>query len=127
MADVIQGANIGVADPLAPGNTLKINPDGSINVDTTTGPGAGAGSTKQVTVDNSGTTVVVAARADRIAVMITNLGTTDVYLGFATGLTTGTGDLLPGIKGASVTIPTTAEVFGVVAAASQAVSVMEIY
>jgi hypothetical protein len=83
--------------------------------------------TSQVTVDSSGTTVVATARKSRTAVMVTNLGTTDVYLGVATGVTTLTGDLLVGIKGASVTMAYNGVVYGVVSASTQAVSVMEIY
>lgn len=79
----------------------------------------------QVSVTTS-STQVVAARATRKAVRITNLGTTDVFIG-VTGVTTTTGDLLVGTKGASVTIFTSAAVFAVVGTGTQSVSFMEEY
>jgi hypothetical protein len=88
---------------------------------------ASSGDTAQVSVDNSGTTLIVAANPTRQAVIITNLGTNDVYIGYASGVTTSTGDILVGTKGAFVTIPTTAALYGVVSSTSQSVSVMEIY
>lgn len=91
------------------------------------GQPAANGNTAQVTVDSTGTTEIVGSNPTRQAVIITNLGTIDVYIGYASGVTTSTGDLLVGVKGAFVTIPTTAELFGVVSSSSQAVSVMEIY
>lgn len=71
-------------------------------------------------------TAVVAARNNRHAVMIINHGTTAVYLG-PTGLTTSTGVLLAGVVGASITIPTQAAIFGVVASGTQTVSYVELY
>jgi hypothetical protein len=87
--------------------------------------GSGTIATAQVSVATS-STQVVAARAGRGSVKITNLGTTDVFVG-VTGVTTTTGDLLPGTKGASITIPTNAAVFAVASGAAQTVSVMEVY
>jgi hypothetical protein len=80
--------------------------------------------TAQVSVGTS-STQIVAARSGRGSVKITNLGTTDVFIG-NTGVTATTGDLLPGTKGASIVVPTTAALFGV-AGAAQSVSVMEVY
>lgn len=87
--------------------------------------GASTLATTQVTV-NSTATQIVAARTGRDAVIIVNLGTTDVYIGVS-GVTTSTGLLLLGTKGAAVSIPTTAAVYGIVGAGTQAVSVMEVY
>lgn len=87
--------------------------------------GSGTIATAQVSVATT-STQVVAARAGRGSVKITNLGTTDVFIG-NTGVTTATGDLLPGTKGASITIPTNAAVFAVASGAAQNVSVMEVY
>lgn len=86
--------------------------------------GSGTIATAQVSVGTA-STQIVAARAGRGSVKITNLGTTDVYIGVS-GVTSTTGDLLPGTKGASITIPTNAAVFGV-AGTAQSVSVMEVY
>lgn len=83
--------------------------------------------TSQVTVDASGTTLLVAPRKSRAGVIITNLGTVDVFIGPASGVTTANGDLLAGIKGSFVTVPYNGALYGVVAVGTQAVSVMEIY
>lgn len=109
-------------------------PDGSMYVTITDGAGnlnASVGSNSasvagsQATVGTSATSVV-AARATRNTVTIVNGGTTDVFLG-PSGVTTTTGILLTGTKGASITIPTTAQIFGIVGAGTQVVSVLETF
>jgi hypothetical protein len=81
----------------------------------------------QVSVDTtSGGKLIAAARAGRGAVTIINTGTIAVFIG-PSGVTTSTGALLPGIAGASITIPTTAAVYGIVSNGSQTVSVLETY
>lgn len=87
------------------------------------GAGAGTIATSQVSV-TTGNVSVVAARSGRASVTIMNLGTVDVYLG-VTDVTTSTGILLLGVKGASIAIPTSAAVFGTVASGTQAVAVLE--
>lgn len=87
--------------------------------------GSGSIATAQVSVATT-STQIVAARAGRGSVKITNLGTTDVYIG-VTGVSTTTGDLLPGTKGASITVPTNAAVFGIASGAAQSVSVLEVF
>lgn len=79
----------------------------------------------QVSVGTSAT-AIVAARARRRSVTIVNHGTTDVYVG-GTGVTTGNGVLLPGTKGAAITIETTAAVSAVVGSGTQTVSYFEEY
>lgn len=86
--------------------------------------GSGSIATAQVSVGTT-STQIVGARSGRGSVKITNLGTNDVYIG-NTGVTSTTGDLLPGTKGASITIPANIAIFGV-ATAAQAVSVMEVF
>lgn len=87
---------------------------------------AGGFATAQVTVDTtSGGVLVAAARPGRYAVTIINLGTVDTYFGNK-GLTTSTGALLVGTKGASITIPTDDAVYGI-NGSSQAVAVLESY
>lgn len=81
--------------------------------------------TGQATVASTAT-LVVAARLGRASVKITDLGTTDIFCG-AAGVTTATGDLLAGVKGGSITIPTSAAVYCVDATGTQAVSYMEAY
>lgn len=71
-------------------------------------------------------TLLVPARVGRSAVTITNLGTTDVFVG-NTGVTTATGQLLAGVKGTSLTLPTGAAIYGVVSTGSQAVSFVETF
>jgi hypothetical protein len=87
--------------------------------------GAANIATNQVSIGTSATQVVP-VNATRRGVSITNLGTTDVWVG-AAGVTTATGDLLAGSKGASVFIPTTAAVYAIVGIGTQAVSFMEVY
>jgi hypothetical protein len=86
--------------------------------------GSAALATSQVTV-GTGATQIVPARSGRRAVTIQNNGTGAFYVG-VTGLTVANGYLVPGVVGASVTIPTQAAVFGI-AAVAQAVSVLETF
>ena len=89
-------------------------------------PGGTTIATGQVTVTDSATQIA-AARSGRRGLVIVNHGTTDVYVGLS-GVTTATGVLLKGTAGASISIPTSAAVYGIVAAAgSQGVSYLEVY
>lgn len=97
---------------------------GDTNGTFTVSKGSGTIATAQASVGTT-STQIVAARANRGAVTITNLGTTDIFIG-VTGVTATTGTLLLGSKGASITIPTNAAVFGV-AATAQTVSVLEVF
>ncbi len=71
-------------------------------------------------------TPIVPVRTGRAAVTIENHGTTPVYIG-ASGVTATTGILLPGTVGASITIPTQAAVYGIVASGTQVVGALETY
>jgi len=106
---------------------------GKVGVDQTT-PGTTNGVTEvgssnwavtQVSVATTATSIV-AARSARQAVVITNLGSTPVYLG-GSGVTTSAGALLPGVVGASKVIPTSAAVYGIVVSGAQSISVEELY
>lgn len=89
--------------------------------------GAGGFATKQATPDTTaGGTLLVAARGGREAVTFINHGTTVVWIGHK-GVTNTTGARLPGVDGASITIFTQDEVWGLVDAGSQTVSVLESY
>ena len=68
-------------------------------------------------------TSIVAANQARQWITVVNLGTTDVYIGDA-NVTTSTGQLLAGIKGASLTMQTTSALYGITSGSSQAVSYM---
>lgn len=88
---------------------------------------AGGFAASQVSVDTTvGGVLLAADRPGRVAVTVVNEGTTDVRLG-QNGVTTATGGLLTGTKGASVTLPTSAAVYGIVGTGSQVVSVFETY
>lgn len=69
-------------------------------------------STGQATVTGTAT-LIVAANASRSGLVITNTGTTDVYLIENSSGTTSTGQLLPGTKGASLGFTTTGAVYGI--------------
>jgi hypothetical protein len=87
----------------------------------------GGFSTAQASPDNTANgTLLAAARPGRCAVTVINHGTTDVFVG-QLHLTTLTGALLTGTKGASVTIPTQDAVYGITAGAAQTVSIVESY
>jgi hypothetical protein len=107
--------------------------DGSTVVETApiTNPlGSAAFATSQVSVASTAT-LIAAARTGvpgtgRIAISITNAGTTAVYIGGA-GVTTSTGTLLVGIAGTTLTFDTTAAVYGIVASTAQTVTVLETF
>lgn len=75
---------------------------------------------------SSSATQVVSTRATRRAVTIVNLSTTDIYVG-NTGVTTSTGQLLLGSKGAAITIETVTAVFAIVTTGTPSVSYLEEY
>jgi len=82
--------------------------------------------TSQVSVATTATQIV-AARAGRNAVTITNItGAQQVYVG-AAGVTAANGALIPATVGASITVPTSAAVFGIALTAAQTVSALETY
>jgi len=98
---------------------------GAVTAGITSIDGEGTIATAQVSVGVAAATVV-AARAGRRSLLIVNHGTTDVFLGPAT-VTVANGILLPGVKGASISIPTTALVQGIVASGTQTVSYIEVF
>lgn len=69
---------------------------------------------------------IAPARAGRDSVMVTNMGTVDVFLG-PSGVTATTGDLLPGVKGAVKSYPLAGALFAVTASGASNVSVADIY
>lgn len=93
--------------------------------------GSSSIATSQATssVSPAAATQIVAARAGRQAVTITNItGTQPVYF-TATASTTGatTGFFLTGTAGATITIPTAAAVFATSPTAAQTLGVLETY
>lgn len=81
--------------------------------------------TSQVSVAATATKIV-GSNTGRKTVVITNLGTTDIYLGPDSTVTTSTGQLLAGTKGASISIPQTGPVYGISSGSAQSVSFMEV-
>ena len=69
---------------------------------------------------------VVASNRNRTGLLITNIGTVDVYVG-ASGVTTGTGILLPGVKGSSISIPSVDAVSVITGSSTSVISYMEIF
>lgn len=79
----------------------------------------------QVTVQ-ANATILITFNPNRVGVLITNLGTTDVFIGNS-DVTAVTGQLLPGVKGAALSLPFYGDVFGITAGGPQGVSVLEIF
>lgn len=89
--------------------------------------GAAQIATGQVSV---GTTVeiIVSPRSSRRGIIIENLtGTDKVYIGTENGATTTGGYQIPAVANASIYVPTTAAVYGIVASTAQTVAYLEIY
>lgn len=81
--------------------------------------------TSQVSVTGSAT-LIIGYNPNRVGVLITQLGTTDVWIGNS-DVTTTTGSYLPGTAGAALSLPFYGEVYGITAGGSQGVSVLEIF
>jgi hypothetical protein len=79
--------------------------------------------TSQVTIASTATLVAPDRYAAR-SVVVTNLGTADVFCGGA-GVTAGTGDIVVGVKGAGKIYEASGPVFCIVASGTQAVAVAE--
>lgn len=71
-------------------------------------------------------TLIAAGRLGADDITIENLGTTQVFLGNASVSTT-TGFPIPGVAGASLTIPVTTALYGIVASGTQAVAVLRTF
>lgn len=80
----------------------------------------------QVSVTGTAT-LIVAARTGRASVTILNTGATAIYLGPTSGVTTSNGMLLPGVAGASITLPYNGAVYGITTTGTQAVTEYELY
>jgi len=84
---------------------------------------AGGYNTGQATVGTTAT-MIAAARPGRKDIVIINHGTADVFVGGAV-VTTGTGALLIGVKGAGLSITSEGPVYGVIGSGTQPVSYVE--
>lgn len=87
--------------------------------------GAPSGITGQISVAATATLIRVRNQCRR-AIKITNLGATDVWIGFSPSVTPFSGDLLPGAKGAFIVIPATLDIYGITGGGTQTVSYMEV-
>lgn len=103
-----------------PNVPMTIQPDGTLCI----GGASTTMATGQVSCGTS-STALVAARAGRSRVKITMVGAVDAFVG-NTGVAVGTGDLLVGTKGSTMTLETSAAVF-CVAASAVTVSFIEMY
>ncbi len=101
-------------------------PTSGLLADSLYSTGGDAGVAVQVSITSSAT-LAIAARTARRGISVTNLGTVDVYCGFANTVTTSNGDLLLGTKGYSLSYPTNSAVYCITASTSQSVSVAEVY
>lgn len=106
------------------GRPIPPNIDASGNL-ATINKGYPSFATAQATVTTAAS-IIVPTRAGRGGVMITNLGTTDVYIG-TSGVTTTTGTILVGSKGSSINIPTTAAIYAIVGSGTQVVTYTEVF
>lgn len=87
---------------------------------------AGTPTYGQVSVDTTATGVQIkASNTLRRRITVINHGTTAVYIGFDTSVTSSNGALLAGVAGAQLTFYTTAQVRGITASGSQTVSYYE--
>ena len=101
-----------------PANPLQVS-----GTFTPSGVGYGTFDTQQVSVGIT-PTLIAAANAARGGLVVTNPSTTiTVFIG-SSAVTISTGQAL--LPGNSITIPTTADVYGVVAASTQTVSFLEV-
>lgn len=69
---------------------------------------------------------IVSSNAQRTSLLITQVGTTPVYIGNSSVSTT-SGHYLPGVTGASVSIPTRDAVYVVTASSTSALTYVETY
>jgi hypothetical protein len=86
--------------------------------------------TGQVSVQSTAT-LIVAQNTGRKAVVITNLGTVAIYISYGSNtaagpnVTTALGQILPGVVGASLSIPSTSAIWGISSGAAQSVSFLD--
>lgn len=129
----VNGAYNASAPTCTDGNGCWLQTDINGNLKTVPASGGSAATsgtsiaTAQVSVASTSTSTV-ASRTGRVAVTITATGssTQDVYCGPGT-ITTATGDIIPGVKGAARTYNTSAAINCIVASSTQTVTVSETY
>lgn len=118
--------NIGLLDFLDRVWSLKTIDDGSGNQSISVSLGDNGNFTPGQATIGTTPTLIAAARSGRQSITVTNTGTTAVYLG-GSGVTTTTGAYLPGVVGATITIPFSGALYGIVASGTQLVTEYETY
>lgn len=73
---------------------------------------------------STSTTLIAASNPNRTRILITNTGTTDVFIGGA-AVTISTGHLIKGIAGYPIALRTTQAIYGIVSASTQTVTFLE--
>ena len=130
--NIITDANTGAQAPVDSVNGVTIKGFGTSNAVINSKFGLSSLATGQVTLTTTSASAIVAARTGvpgvgRGSITLTNTSTTAVYLGNS-GVTFSTGLLLSGIVGASITLDTTAAIYGCLAAGGSAtVSFCEVF
>lgn len=118
-----RGLAAGLVPQLPPTRTVPTKSD-AIPVDDQSCPESM--NCNQVTIEATATPIV-AARATRAGIMLTNLGSTEVFYKQSDTVTTSNGDLLPAGRGQWKFIATKSQIWGIVAAGTQAISFVEVY
>jgi hypothetical protein len=85
---------------------------------------AGTPAFGQITVATTAT-LIRSTNANRSAIVVVNHGSTNVFIGFTSAVTTTTGVLLAGIPGQTLAIQTRSDIYGIVASGTQAVGFYE--
>lgn len=89
--------------------------------------GAAQLATSQVSVKTT-LTPIIGQRSSRRGVIVSNItGSDTIYVGTEAGATTSAGYPIPAVANASVYIPTTAPIYGIVTTTAQTVGVLEIF
>jgi hypothetical protein len=94
--------------------------------------GTDSGATNQVSVTTSATLIAAqrtgGPRNGRVAITVTNTtGSDQLCVGFTSSVTKTTGECLPPVAGASITLNTTSAIYGVVPTTTQVVSFVETF
>ena len=89
--------------------------------------GAANLATSQVSVKTT-LTAIIGQRTSRRGVIIQNITGSDIiYIGTEVGVSTTQGYPIPAVANASIYIPTTAAIYGIVASTPQTIGVLEIF
>jgi hypothetical protein len=85
---------------------------------------AGIPAYNQITIATTAT-LIRSTNANRSAIVVVNHGSTNVFIGFNSAVTTSTGIMLVGIPGSSLTFQTRSDIYGIAASGTQAIGFYE--